>query len=211
MCAENAGSKTSGKIWSRRCSRKEAPSAAVGAVASSDDPALATSSSDQQPSVLNFQLASRSAAARAPDVLAAVFLPARVGVWHAIGISDVVLIEADGVHALGKKAAAVGIDKPEHAVMLVNAKKAASAEAIIGDSTPFGSLQADTPTARITMTIYRIGRPGILDISQDRLASSAGLLDIALAFCPGGSMSCESRNSTRDQAGHSCRHRSCLP
>ena len=84
---------------------------------------------------------------RAPDVLAAVFLPARVGVGHAIGIADVVLIEADSVHALGKKAAAVGIDQPEHAVALVNAKETASAEAVIGDSTPFGSLQSDTPTA----------------------------------------------------------------
>jgi hypothetical protein len=32
--------------------------------------------------------------------------------------------------------------------MLVHAKEAASAEAIVGNSTPFGSLQADTPTAR---------------------------------------------------------------
>src|ERR1039457_6561105 len=63
MWAANAGSNTSGKIWSRRCSRKLAPSAAVGAIASNDDPARATSSSDQQPSVLNFQPASRFAAA----------------------------------------------------------------------------------------------------------------------------------------------------
>ena len=82
---------------------------------------------------------------RAPHVLAAVFLAARVGVWHAIGISDVVLIEADRVHALGKKTPAVRIDKPEHAVALVNAKKTASAETVIGNSSPFGSLQSDTP------------------------------------------------------------------
>jgi hypothetical protein len=56
-----------------------------------------------------------------------------------------VLIEADRIHAFGKKAATVGIDKPEHAVALVNAKKAASAEATIGDSSPFGSLQAIPP------------------------------------------------------------------
>jgi hypothetical protein len=59
----------------------------------------------------------------------------------------VVLIEADRIHALGQEAAAVGIDKPEHAIALVNTEKAASAEAVIGDSTPFGSLQAETPTA----------------------------------------------------------------
>ena len=78
---------------------------------------------------------------RAPDVLAAVFLPAGVSVWHAIGSSDMILIEADRIHALGKKTAAVRIDKPEHPVTLVNTKKAASAETVIGDSTPSGSSQ----------------------------------------------------------------------
>ena len=63
MWAENSGSKTSGKFSSRRCSRKEAPSWIVRVLASSDDPAPATSSSDQPPSVLNFQTSSRSAAA----------------------------------------------------------------------------------------------------------------------------------------------------
>ena len=87
---------------------------------------------------------------RAPDVLAAVFFPTPVGVWRAIGIPDAVLIEADRIDALGKKAATVGIDKPEHTIALVNAKKAASAETIVGDSAPFGSLQADTPDGRIT-------------------------------------------------------------
>ena len=106
----------------------------MGAVASSDGPALATSSSDQQPSVLNFQLASRLATA------------ARVR--HAIGIADVILIEADRIHALGQEAAAIGIDKPEHAVALVNTEKAASAEAVIGDSTPSRSLQSATSTAQ---------------------------------------------------------------
>jgi hypothetical protein len=64
-----------------------------------------------------------------------------------IGISDVVLIEADRVHTLGKKAPAVRIDKPEHAVALLDAKKAASAETVIDNSSPFGLLQSDTPTA----------------------------------------------------------------
>jgi hypothetical protein len=36
---------------------------------------------------------------------------------------------------------------PEHAIALVDAKKAAGAEAIIGGSTPFGCLQAGTPAA----------------------------------------------------------------
>ncbi|MGB8402082.1 hypothetical protein [Bradyrhizobium sp.] len=58
-----------------------------------------------------------------------------------------ILIEADGIHALGKKAATVRINKPEHAVAFVNAKKAASAKTVIGDSAPFGSLQSDPPTA----------------------------------------------------------------
>jgi hypothetical protein len=62
-----------------------------------------------------------------------------------MGISDLVRIEADRIHALGKKAAAVRIDQPKHAVALVNAKKAAPAEAVIGDPAPFGSSQADTP------------------------------------------------------------------
>jgi hypothetical protein len=84
---------------------------------------------------------------RAPDMLAAILLPTGVGVRHAIGVANVILIEADRIHALGQEAAAVGIDKPEHAVALVNTEKPASAEAVIGDSTPFGSLQAETPTA----------------------------------------------------------------
>ena len=79
-----------------------------------------------------------------------------------------VLIEADRIHALGKKAAAVGIDQPEHAVALVHAKKSAAAETVIGDPAPFGSLQADTPTAAQRWLVYRTGRPGTLDISQDR-------------------------------------------
>ena len=95
-------------------------------------------------------------------MLAAVFLPTRVGVGHAIGVSDVVLIEADRIHALGKKAAAVGIDQPEHAVALVNAKKAASAETVIGDSTPFGSLQAIPRRQNNNRLIYRIGRSELL-------------------------------------------------
>jgi len=80
-------------------------------------------------------------------MLASVFFPTRVGVWYVIAISDMVLIEADRIHALRKKATAIRIDKPEHAVALANAKKAASAEAVIGNSTPFGSLQLDTLTA----------------------------------------------------------------
>ena len=80
-------------------------------------------------------------------MLAAVFFPAGVGVWHAIGSSDMVLIEADRIHALGNETAAFGINKPENTVTLVNAKEPASAGAIIGDSAPFGSLQLDTLTA----------------------------------------------------------------
>jgi hypothetical protein len=84
---------------------------------------------------------------RAPDALAAVLFPTRVCIWHPIGTSDAVLIEAERIHALGKKAAAVRIDKPEHAIALINTKNAASAETVIGDSAPFGSLQSDTPPA----------------------------------------------------------------
>jgi hypothetical protein len=84
---------------------------------------------------------------RAPDVLAAVFFPTRVSVWH-------ILIEADRIHSLGKKTATVRIDKPEHPVTLVDTKKAASAEAVIDDSTPFGSLQEDTPDGRATKLIW---------------------------------------------------------
>jgi hypothetical protein len=54
------------------------------------------------------------------------------------------LIEADGIDALGKKAAAIGIDQPEYAVMLADAKKAAAAETVISDPAPSGSSQADT-------------------------------------------------------------------
>ena len=120
------------------------PSSTVGAVASSDDPAPATSSSDQQPSVLNFQLASRLAAA-ARQMCWLPYFSRQASAYGARSVlSDVILIEADRVHALGQKPAAVGIDQPEHAVALINAKKAASAEAVIGDATPFGSLQNDT-------------------------------------------------------------------
>jgi hypothetical protein len=81
-------------------------------------------------------------------VLAAVFAPAGVSVWHASGIADMVLIETDRVHALGQKTTAVGIDEPEHPVPLIDAEKTASVKAAIGDSTPFGSLQSDAPPAR---------------------------------------------------------------
>ncbi len=107
-------------------------------------------------------------------MLAAVFLAARVGIWHAIGISDAVLIEADRVHALGKKTPAVRIDKPEHAVALVNAKKTASAETVIGNSAPFGSLQADTLRQDNNgLFIAPVGQR-ILDVSQDRLVGRPG-------------------------------------
>ena len=74
--------------------------------------------------------------------------PTRVGIGHASRIPDVIRIESDVIHAFGNKAAAIGIDQPEHSVMLADAKEAASAEAVIDDSTPFGSLQSDTPAAR---------------------------------------------------------------
>jgi hypothetical protein len=122
----------------------------VGVVASSDDPALATSSSDQQPSVLNFQLASRLAVAARQMYWLPYFFRQVSAYGARLVFPDAVLIEADRIHALGKKAAAVRIDKPEHTIALVNAKKAASAETIVGDSAPFGSLQADTPDGRIT-------------------------------------------------------------
>ena len=92
---------------------------------------------------------------RAPDVLAAVFFPTRVSVWHATGVSDVILIEANRIHSLGKKTATVRIDKPEHSITFVDTKKAASAETVIDDSTPSGSLQDDTPTAGQQKLIYR--------------------------------------------------------
>jgi hypothetical protein len=59
-----------------------------------------------------------------------------------------VRIEANIVHALGQKAAAVRIDQPEHPVPLLDAKETAPAEAIIGNSTPSGSLQSGTSTAQ---------------------------------------------------------------
>src|SRR5579859_3838858 len=114
-----------------------------------------------------------------PGALAAVFLAARVGIWHAVRISDSVLIEADRVHALGQKASTVRIDKPERAVALVNAEKAAAAEAIIANSSPSGSLHSDIPTAGQLWVIYRTGRPRILDISQDRMVDGA-VINIAL-------------------------------
>ena len=89
---------------------------------------------------------------------------------------DTVLIEADGVYALGKKPAAVGVDKPEHTVALVNAKETAAAETIIGDSAPSCSSQSDTPATDQLCAIYRIGRSEALDISQDRPAFAAHTL-----------------------------------
>jgi hypothetical protein len=62
----------------------------------------------------------------------------------------VILIEANRIHALGKKTATVRIDKPEHPITLVDTKKAASAETVTGDSTPSGSLQDDIPDDRPT-------------------------------------------------------------
>jgi hypothetical protein len=92
-------------------------------------------------------------------VLATVFFPTRVSVWHAIGISDMVLIEADRIDTLGKKTATVRIDKPEHPVRFVDTKKAASAEAIIDDSAPFGSTQENLPTAdQQNLFIAPVGR-----------------------------------------------------
>jgi hypothetical protein len=81
-------------------------------------------------------------------MLAAVFVPAGVGVWHAGGIADRILVETDRVHALRQETTAVRIDKPEHSVALIDAKKAAPVKAVIGDSTPFGSLQTDAPPAK---------------------------------------------------------------
>ena len=87
---------------------------------------------------------------RAPDVLAAVFIPTRVSVWHATGVPDMILLEANRIHALGKKTTTVRIDKPEHPVALIDTKKAASAETVIGNSTPSGSSQDDAPRCRPT-------------------------------------------------------------
>ena len=61
-----------------------------------------------------------------------------------------VLIEADRIHALGEKTATIRIDKPEHAVTLVDAKESASAATFIDDSAPFGSLQIGCPNGRVT-------------------------------------------------------------
>jgi hypothetical protein len=79
--------------------------------------------------------------------LAAVFFPAGVGVWHVFGGSDVILIEADRIHALGEKTATIRVDKPENAVTLIDTKESASAATFIGDSAPSGSLQLVAPTA----------------------------------------------------------------
>ncbi|WP_249129806.1 hypothetical protein [Bradyrhizobium sp. AUGA SZCCT0283] len=81
-------------------------------------------------------------------MLAAVFLQARVGIWYAIAASDVILIEADGIYALGKETPSVGIDQPKHTVMFVNAKKPASSEATVGDATPFCPFQSNTPAVK---------------------------------------------------------------
>jgi hypothetical protein len=80
-------------------------------------------------------------------MLAAIFGPARVSVGHTIGISDLVLIDPNRIHALGDKPTPIGIDQPEHAIALINAKKSAATEPVIGNSTPLGSLQSKAPTA----------------------------------------------------------------
>jgi hypothetical protein len=119
---------------------------------------------------------------RAPDMLAAVFFPARIGVWHAIGISDVVLIEADRIHALGNETATIGIDKPGHAVTFANVKETASAETIVGDSTPFGSLQSSTQRSGYNCLFIAPAAEKLL-ICLKIVSSPAGLVTISHFAC----------------------------
>ncbi|BBZ95366.1 hypothetical protein BRDID11004_37280 [Bradyrhizobium diazoefficiens] len=80
-----------------------------------------------------------------PALQAAVLGSASLGVWHALGPADAVLIEADRVDTLREKAATIGIDEPEYAIALGNAEEAASSEVVVDDPSPFRSLQARTP------------------------------------------------------------------
>jgi len=82
-----------------------------------------------------------------PRLQAAVLRSAGLGIGHALSAANAVLIEADGIDPLGEKAAAVGIDEPEHAIALGNAEETAPAEAVIDDPSPFRSSQVQTPAA----------------------------------------------------------------
>ena len=72
-----------------------------------------------------------------------------------------VLIEADGIDALGEKAATVGIDQPENAIVLGDTKEAASAEAV-DDPSPLRSLQLLTPATDQDHELIARSRPGLL-------------------------------------------------
>jgi hypothetical protein len=115
-------------------------------------------------------------------MLAAVFFPARIGIWHAIGISDVVLIEADRIHALGNETAAIGIDKPGHPITFANAKETASAETIVSDSTPFGSLQSSTQRSSYNYLFIAPAAEKRL-IYLKIVSSPAGLVTISQFAC----------------------------
>jgi hypothetical protein len=57
-----------------------------------------------------------------------------------------ILIETDRIDPLREKFTAIGIDQPEYAVALGNAKEAASAEVAVDDPSPFRSSQARPPS-----------------------------------------------------------------
>ena len=70
------------------------PRSRLGVTASGAEPAFATASSDQEPSVLKPQLARRARGGGAPGRLAAIFPLAGFGVRDTRGVANAVLIES---------------------------------------------------------------------------------------------------------------------
>jgi hypothetical protein len=102
----------------------------------------------------------------APDIASSVLQPAVIGVRYTIRIADTILIESDRVHALGKKPTAIWINQPEHAVPLIDAKKAACLEATIRNATPPRVQQAKPRPRYYVIAMNCMAQCKALDLRQ---------------------------------------------